>query len=156
MSNETQAHAFWRDHVLPALEDWRADETAVHKAMLIATNLTHMAEYFWESFSGQPERVFGRRAFREFRSKLEEEFPDYAIIRDVCDAHKHLKLMRSSKRVTHSSQTSSGRMGWGEAKFGEGRWGSPEEIVVIDDGGGKHHFIALVKRTEEMWQKLLK
>jgi len=48
--NNTEAHIFFRDHVQPAIQDWRADETAIHKAMLVATNLAHMADYFWHSF----------------------------------------------------------------------------------------------------------
>jgi len=92
---------------------------------------------------------------KEFREQLEINNPDYALIRDVCDAHKHLELNRPSKRVTKAEQTTTGKMGWGEAKWGEARWGSPEEIVVTDDSGDKHHFIVLVCRTEEMWKSLL-
>jgi hypothetical protein len=46
-------------------------------------------------------------------------------------------------------------MGWGEAKFNEGRFGSPDEIVVIEDNGEKHHFITIVNRVRDMWQGLL-
>ena len=34
-------------------------------------------------------------------------------------------------------------------------WGSPREVVVVDDSGSKHHFRGLVKRTEEMWKSML-
>ena len=36
----------------------------------------------------------------------------------------------------------------GEAKWGEGRWGSPPEIVVIDDRGFKHHFRLLMSNRK--------
>lgn len=155
MAMETEAHAFFRQHVLPAIQDWHADETAIHKAMLVATNLNHMADYYWKSFSHEPHRVFGARSLNEFREKLQADCPAYALIRDVCDAHKHLTLDRSTKRVTNAGQTSTARLGWGESKWGDGRWGSPEEVVVTDDSGEKHHFIALVRRTEEKWKHLL-
>ncbi|MEP7151781.1 MAG: hypothetical protein ABI856_08740 [Nitrospira sp.] len=155
MATETNAHVFFRDHVLSAIEDWQSDETAIHKAMLVATNLAHMADYYWQSFSNDTGRVFGKRSLSDFRHELETHYPDYALIRDVCDAHKHLELHRSPKRVTRASQTTTGRLGWDEAKWDDARWGSPEEVVVTDDSGEKHHFVGLVLRTEEMWRHLL-
>lgn len=155
MTTETQAHIFFRDHVLPAIQDWQADETAIHKAMLVATNLAHMADYYWNSFSNDNARVFGKGTVKEFREQLEIDCPDYALIRDVCDAHKHLTLNRPSRCITNADQTTTGNMGWGEAKWDDARWDSPEEVVVTDDSGGKHHFIGLVRRTEDMWRNLL-
>ncbi len=155
MSNKSEAHTFYYEHVATAIEDWRKNETAIHKAMLVATNLNHLADYYWRCYSDQPSKVFGKNNLRSFRDHLIDQCPDYGLIRDVCDAHKHLTLDRSSRRVTNADQTTKGRMGWGEAKFGDARWGSPEEIVVTDDDGEKHHFIGMVNRTEGMWQKLL-
>lgn len=155
MVTETEAQVFFRDYVLTAIGDWRSDETALHKAMLVATNLAHMADYYWQSFSNDTGRVFCKRSFSDFRQQLETDYPDYALIRDVCDAHKHLELSRSSRRITRASQTTTGRLGWGQAKWGDARWGSPKEVVVTDDSGEKPHFLGLVRRTEEMWRHLL-
>jgi hypothetical protein len=155
VSTETEAQIFFRNHVLPSIQDWQVDETAIHKAMMVATNLSHMADYFWKSYSGDSNKVLGKKSLKEFREQLEVNNPDYALIRDVCDAHKHLELGRKPKRVTKADQTNVGKMGWGEAKWGNARWGSPEEVVVTDDSGEKHHFIGLVRRTETMWESLL-
>ena len=155
MATETEAYIFFRDHVQPAIQDWQADETAIHKAMLVATNLAHMTDYYWKSYSHDSAKVFGAQSINDFRSQLITKNPDYALIRDVCDAHKHLELNRTSKRITKADQTTTGKMGWGEAKYGDGRWGSPEEIIVVEDSGEKHHFIGLVGRVEAMWQNLL-
>ncbi len=155
MATDSEAHAFFREHVIPAIEDWQSDETALHKAMLVATNLAHMTDYYWQSFCDDPERVFSKDSLSQFREQLEIDNPDFALIRDVCDAHKHLELNRSTRRITRANQTNIGKMGWGEAKFGDGRWGSPEEVVVTDDNGDKHHFVGMVRRTEETWRSLL-
>ena len=58
MATETDAQVFFRDHVLSAIEDWWSDETANHKAMLVATNLAHMADYYWQSFTNDTGHVF--------------------------------------------------------------------------------------------------
>lgn len=155
MVTQTEAHIFFRDHVIPSIQDWQSDETAIHKAMLVATNLSHMADYFWKCYENDASKVFGKTSLKDFRDQLEITTPDYALIRDVCDAHKHLELNRATKRITKADQTEVGKMGWGEMKWGEGRWGSPEEIVVTDDSGEKHHYISMVQRTEAMWQSLL-
>lgn len=122
MTPVSEAVKFMEDHVLASINDWKKDETAIHKAMTVATNLNHMAEYYWNSYSHNPSRVFGKTTFRDFRVQLELEYPDFALIRDICDAHKHLKLGRPKKRVSKSDQSSVGKMTWGEAKWGEARW----------------------------------
>ncbi|MBT4268376.1 MAG: hypothetical protein HN745_00685 [Deltaproteobacteria bacterium] len=114
MTPVSEAEKFMKDHVLASTKDWRKDETAIHKAMTVATNLNHMAEYYWKSYSHIPSRVFGKSTFSEFREQLELNYPDYALIRDICDAHKHLKLDRPKKRVSKSDQSSVSKMTWGE------------------------------------------
>ena len=137
------------------IQDWQADETAIHKAMLVATNLSHLADYYWKCYSNDGGKVFGKASLKTFREHLETTVPDYALLRDICDAHKHLRLDRSFKRISKADQTNIGKMGWGEAKWGEARWGSPDEVVVTDDSGETHHFVTLVQRTEAMWKRLL-
>jgi len=155
MTNQTEVHIFFHDHVIPSIQDWQADETALHKAMLVATNLAHMADYYWKCYSNDARKVFKKASLKDFREQLEITYPDYGLLRDICDAHKHLELSRASKRITKADQTKIGKMGWGEMKWDEGRWGSPEEVVVTDDSGEKHHFVAMVQRTEAMWKSLL-
>ena len=126
----SKAQTFYNDHVTPAIQDWRADEIAIHKAQLVATNLNHMADHYWESYQHDSAKVLGQPTIGEFRRELAIHNPDFVLIRDICDAHKHCKLDRPSRKLTHSDQISTGAMGWGEGRWGEARWSSPEEIVV--------------------------
>jgi hypothetical protein len=155
MSHESKPHRFYRDHVAPSIEDWRADETAIHKAQSVATNLTHLADHYFLGYSDQPNKVLGASSLKDFKNNLAARYPDYGLIRDVCDAHKHVELKRKSRNVTNANQTEIGSMGWGEAQWGEGRWGSPDEVIITDDNGSKHHFITIVSRVQEMWKDLL-
>src|SRR5947208_6800213 len=156
MTTATRAHEFFHKHLIPSIEDWLERETEIHRAMAVATNLSHMADYYWHSFSEtEPEKVFGQSSLKNFRAEIGRRYPDFALIRDICDTHKHLKLDRADRCVTSAGQSTTATMGWGEGKWGEARWGSAVEIVVTDDGGSKHHFRTLVHNTEEMWNSLL-
>ena len=124
----TRAHEFFATHVASSIKDWRGGETELHRAMAVATNLAHMADYFWESFSElAPERVFGTKSVKAFRVELARMHVEFGLIRDICDAHKHLRIDRPDRHVTSAGQSTVTQLGRGEAKWGEGQWNSPPE-----------------------------
>jgi len=157
MTSETRADHFYKSHVLPSISDWLKRETEIHLAMTVATNLAHMADYYWYSFhTTQPEKTFLQPDLTAFRAEMGRRYPDFALIRDICDAHKHLKISRRDRCITSAGQSTLGSLGCGESDWGEAEWGSPTEVVVTDDYGTKHHFRALVKNTLTMWEILLR
>ena len=149
--NGTRAHDFMQRHLLPSLAEWEKDETNEQKAMNLAVNLSQMADYFWHSFRHDVAKVLGTSDEKAFRKILRASKPQFALINDVADAHKHFKLSRADRNLTSAGQTVVAPMGWGEAKFGEGRWGSPPEVVVTYDDGTKHHFSTAVRAVVQMW-----
>lgn len=150
-----RAAAFFVTHVEPSIHDYIKQETVLHRAMAVASNLAHMADYFFDDFSGDPSKVLGATSLKDFRTALCKHSKDFALLRDVCDAHKHLSLNRADRSLTSAGQSTVQSLGWGKAKWGDARWGSPPEVVVVDDSGSNHHFRGLVKRTEEMWKNML-
>ncbi|KZX57987.1 hypothetical protein A3709_20465 [Halioglobus sp. HI00S01] len=121
----------------------------------MAVNLAHLADYFFCSFGEALPHGYQAKNLRDFKAELGEKCPAYGLIRDVSDSHKHAKLDRYSARVSDARQTSVGSMGYGEAEYGSGCYGSPSEVVVITDDGQKHHFSSLVMTVDSMWQNLL-
>lgn len=152
MTSTLEAEKYFNNHVLPSYKDWLADELTEHKAMAIATNVCHMADHFWESYSSQPIKVFSQSTIKEYKHHLTMDSFDYSLIRDVCDAHKHCTLNRNSRNLTSSNQTGVDSMGWDEAKWDDAVWDKEEEIVIIDDEGEKHHFKAVIERTISYWR----
>lgn len=142
-------------HVLPSLAEWEKDETNEQKAMSLAVNLSQMADYFWPSFRHDVAKVLGTSDGKAFRKVLRASKPQFALINDVADAHKHFMLSRADRNLTSAGQTVVAPMGWGEAKFDEGRWGSPPEVVVTYDDGTKHHFSTAVRAVVQMWTSWL-
>lgn len=153
--NETRAHEFMRQHVLPALADWERDEMSEQRAMSLAVNLNQMADYFWHSFQHDSAKILRTSNVGSFRKALRASNRHFALVNDVADAHKHFKLSRDDRYLTSAGQIVIAPMGWGEAKFGEGKWGSPPEVVVTYDDGTKHHFSTAVRSVVQMWTSLL-
>jgi hypothetical protein len=146
---------FYREHIEPNMRDWEDAPLEQQRAMNLAVSLNQMADHFWHSFGKDPGKVLGATDLPGFRRTLSAQFPEFALVRDVADAHKHFILSRADRKLTDASQATAGSMGWGEAQFGVGQWGSPAEIVVTYDDGTKHHFSAAVRAVRDMWKMLL-
>jgi len=137
------------------MNDYLASKTELHKAMAAANNLNNLADWYYAEYSAEPTKVLGATSVSQFRRLLSQHSYDYALIRDVSDAHKHLRLNRPDRFLTSAGQSSVTSLGWGSARWGDARWGSPAEVVIIDDAGKFHHFRALCLRVQEMWEHML-
>ena len=101
-------------------------------------------------------RVFDATSESKYRHALAtRECEDFALVRDVADAHKHLTLDRRSRRVSQASQTGVGSLGWGQARWGEGVWGGGPQLVVTLDDSTKRPLTAIMRNVMEMWERLL-
>lgn len=146
---------YYQRYVLPSLIRWRNEDCELDLAMSVVTNLNNLAEHFFQSFVAGHQRVYGATNVKQFRKEIAERHPDLALIRDICDAHKHAKLDRATAMLTTSDQIDVTSLGFGEARFGEGRWSSPREVVVRLDNGSLRHFRPIVERANQVWRKLL-
>ena len=114
-----RAADFFVTYVEPSIRDYIKQETELHRAMAVATTLAHMADYFFDDFSGDSSKVLGATSLKDFRTALCKHSKDFALLRDVCDAHKHLRLDRANRSVTSADQSTVMSLGWGKAKWGE-------------------------------------
>jgi hypothetical protein len=85
--------------------------------------------------AGHPA-VAGVKTDEAFKRSLSEQSIAFRLIFDVETAQKHIELDRGRPRVVHSAdQVSVRSLGYGQASYGEGRWGSPPQVVVaLNDG----------------------
>ena len=157
MPKTNRAQEFFDTHVTPAVNDWRDSPNDIRKAMHAAVELNQMADYFWHEFSSSdPSRVTGSTSAGEFRKELGHRVPDFAVLRDVAEAHKHMKISRAGRYVTSAGQTVTIKLGWGEAEFGEDEWGGSKSIVVTLDDGTRKRLKYLIEGTVKMWESLLR
>jgi hypothetical protein len=143
-------------HVRPTMEAWRCAPADLRLAMQAAVALNQMVDHFWHQFSqSDPRRVFGQTSVAAFRKELAKQDEPFALVRDVADAHKHLRLDRTDRALTSAGQTAVSRMGYGEAEFGVGVYGGGDEVVVALDDGRRRHFSAVANHVFTMWERML-
>jgi len=152
----TPAHSSLQTHVKPNLYEWSKQPTDERLAMNAVLSLYHLADHFWQAYSSSdPSRVFGTKNASYFRAKLAERDENFAILRDVAEAHKHMKLDRRNRKLTQSDQAAPGSTGFGEAGFGTGPFGGGPSIVVELDDGSKHHLSYITKQVKQAWDTML-
>jgi hypothetical protein len=150
------ARAFFEGDVEPTVSAWRASPTDLRLAKHAAISLNHLVDYFFHDFHNvAPHRVFNKKNLIGFRRELCVRFPNFALIRDVAEAHKHVELNRTDRVLTSTNQTTVGNLGYGEAEFGIGTYGGGPEVVVELDSRVRRHVSAAVGDVESMWESLL-
>ena len=150
------AHTFFDTHVLPSVESWQKHPIDIRLAMQAAIALNQMADHFWHAYrTVDPGRVFGAESAAAFRKELATRNLHFALLRDVAEAHKHVKLDRPGRSLTGAEQTSVGATGFGEAGFGTGPWGGGPSVVIELDDGGKEHLSMLVDQVVRLWSSML-
>ena len=153
---QTKAHDYFQLHVIPNLNSWRVQPTDIRLAMNAVVALYHMADHFWHAYAmSDSSRVFGTTSSALFRSDLAKQDGHFKVLRDVAEAHKHMKLDRSPRVLTQANQTTVGETGFGEGGFGTGPFGGGLSIVVELDDGSKHHLSYLAEQVTELWNSKL-
>jgi hypothetical protein len=92
----SRASDFLASDALPSVERWRADETNLGLAKLAAVNLNQMVDHYFYSFSAGASQLLGKTNVGGLRAELRNRYPSFALVNDVADAHKHVRLDRSS------------------------------------------------------------
>lgn len=153
----TPAHTFLQTHVVPGINDFVASPLDIRIAMNSAVALNQLADYFWRSYSTtDPALVFHTANVGVFRDELGKRHPEFAIVRDVAEAHKHMSLNRIPRVVTGSVQTAVGSTGYGVSRYGTGPWGGGPSIVIDLDNGNHVHFSSMAKTVFDLWQAMLR
>ena len=153
---KASAEQFFQIHVQPTVTQWESSPADIRLAMHAAVSLNQLTDYFWHDFSDSaPHRVFNTASIKQFRLELSSRFPNFALIRDIAESHKHVKLDRSNRVLTSAEQTSVGTLGYGEAKYGAGTYGGAPEIIIELDSGNRTHFSYVVFNVLQMWKTLL-
>lgn len=149
--------AFFDEHVRPNYDEWMAkplDQRLAKNSVGDANNMAERVFHYWDGID--QEKLYDQTRPGDYRQALAAEVcPDFQLVNDVADAHKHFTLGRSSRQITRSDQTSPGSLGWDVARWGEGLWGSPEQLVVQLDDGSRRPLEGIMGNVIAMWEALL-
>jgi hypothetical protein len=154
-SAQTRATEFFQNIVLPNIKCWEQNITSLRHAFNAAVSLHHIADYFWVANHQCSSKVFGCQQLKDFRQRLGEENEALALLRDVADGFKHIRLDRSSRKLTEIHQINSRATGQGEVGFGEGTWGGKCSVVICLDDASVRHLSTVIKLAKQFWEEQL-
>lgn len=80
-----------------------------------------------------------------FRSLLARKNQDFALVRDIAKAQKHVILVQGSPLVSDAAAISARPLGFGQGAYGEGPYGGGQQIVAQLANGTMRNVIAATK-----------
>ena len=138
-------------------------QASKRKAMNAATSALHMLDYVWESYGAggdnpEPRKVFSQPTKSKLAQYLiDNECADFALIQDVANAHKHMKLKwdppTRSKVLTSAGVTTLDlreleRIGMKVKR---------KRIIVIEQKDGTRvDFVPALENVVTMWEDLMR
>ena len=150
MSATNHAKRFFEKHVIPSLHEWKKSPADERLAMNLASNLNNLIDHYWPSASANdPSKVFHKKTLKEYRAELSKININIGLIRDIADAHKHLKLSRSDRNLTSAEQTAPQNIGYGQA-YGM-CYGGGELLVITLNNKKEEYFSIIAEAAYEYW-----
>ena len=160
------ANDFWVGMVEPDYQESQNNQGDLRAALHAAISLFHMSDWVFEEYkskicntftfidkNGQPKPVTDSKTFA---NALEQAEGDFALIRGIANAAKHLALrdIRPHQDApSHSANTASQSLGWGEGGYDVGPYGGGPQ-VMLEGANGHLHFSQIATSVYDMWVKL--
>jgi hypothetical protein len=144
--------------------DASAIEAARQKAALSVRQamdvLHHLADFVLKEPSPQLRFANTKAVRRAVEAKcvfLRQGAPvaDVSLLRDVADALKHHRPDRPSTTVLASTDIATVSMGFGQMRFGEGKFGGVEQVVVTAKNGDLRALSSVLQNVFDAWMTLL-
>lgn len=132
---------YLNDVVEPNIAEFQAEFGSKRRAMSAIHSLDALAAYIYHAIGGS--QGTGLQDDSSYRDQLAQLNTDFALIRDVAKAIKHVELHRGKPLVSRSDQLGSEALGWGEGAYGEGRWGGPVQAYV-ETNDGDHRILETI------------
>ena len=151
---------FYEQFVRRAYDEFLISPADPFRAKVAASHADIMAERVWNACKGSDQTKIGNtQSARAYRQLLvANECPDFQLVWDVHDGHKHVDLSRSNRQVTSAAQTGVVQRGgafdansFQADAFDVGQ----SEIVVILDDGTERAIAEVLENVINMWERLL-
>jgi hypothetical protein len=158
---------FWNAVVVPDLMDSQEKPDDLRLAYHCAFSLFHLHDWVFCTyrdpvcssfkFVQQDKKSKTVESARQFASALEQEYPNFALIRGIANAGKHLSLNGPRPHpditITNAAQIGTRALGWGEGGFGVGPYGGSPQVITEAESGPRQ-FSSISRSVYEMWQRL--
>jgi hypothetical protein len=130
---------FFDEFVARAFTDHLGDPTDRYHLNVAIHQANVLAERIWQIFHEvAPDKIANAKSSSAYRSYLAKACPDFQLVWDLDDGHKHVVLRRGNRKVTSVAQTGLRHQGgaFDVAGFDDPAFdtGKKELIVQLDDG----------------------
>jgi hypothetical protein len=150
---------FYAEFVRRAYDEYLSSPIDQYRAKTAVMHADIMAERTWKYYrNSAPKKIAYADSPRAYRKHLVGECPDFQLVWDICDGHKHVSLDRRDRKVSSAAQTgirsTGGALGAdaiGAAPLGGG---TVSLIVTLDDGSVRN-LVSILTNVIAMWEKLL-
>ena len=132
--------------VEPNLADQEKDHTSVRAALNAVHSVDALAAHIFCATNPPATKKSEERGDLKYRNDLAKADPDFALLRDIAKAAKHVRLDDKSL-VSESSQIKSKPLGFGMGGFGEGPYGGTQHVVVTTDSGEIRSLSSVTQRA---------
>jgi hypothetical protein len=151
--------AFFEKHVRPNYDEWLRsplDERCAKNAVAAANDMAARILHYWQDLDRS--HVYGCTIEQETRYRNElvaRECPDFAWVRDVAEAYKHVQLTRrpETRIVMRYDQTAVKGTVFAEGVFEEGVFQG--ELTVTGNDGISRPLAEIMRNVMAMWEHLL-
>lgn len=156
---------FWSGMVEPDYQAYTAAPGDLRLALHLANALFHMADWVFHSYEANVKAKFtftnslGQTLpvsdVGTFANALEVGNDDFARIRGIANAGKHLKLSNIrpvTNAPSHAANTQSQELGFGEGGFGIGEFGGAKRVML--EGATDMDFETLATNVYNSWKAL--
>jgi hypothetical protein len=139
--------AFLEEIVRPNVADLSENFSDIRRAFNAVAAVDACAAHLYHYLDkiSHPD-VAGISDYNHYRNVISQDLPDFALLRDIAKSQKHVKLTRHNPKVSDASNMQVKQLGYGEARYGEGRYNSPNQVVVVTDAGENRVVETIVKR----------
>lgn len=122
--------------VRPNVADFKArfDDLRLAFNAVAAVDALAAQLYAWCQ-QNAPAEIVGVPSDTHYRGRLAQANAEFALLRDIAKANKHVHLTQGTPQVSSAGQVSQKALGWGVARWGEGRYGGRPQVVVDTNGG---------------------
>ncbi len=145
-------------------DDTGTAATARQDVMLAARQATDLLHHLSDFVLKEPSPTMAFTKIEDVRDAVDAKcvylrgstlIADVRLLRDVADAFKHHRPDRSSATVSVSTDVVPIGSGWGQMRWGEGKYGGVEQVVITTKDGDKRALSSVLQNAFDAWMELL-
>jgi hypothetical protein len=139
-------------------------EDARQNVMLAARQAVDVLHHLSDFVLKEPSPTSAFAKIEDVRTSVETQcvflrtgqpVADVTLLHDVADAFKHHRPDRPSATVAASSHVVPVSLGWGQAGWGEGKYGGAEQVIITTKNGHRRALSSVLQNVFDAWMTML-